>query len=397
MPAGPAHSNVTKPAKLRRSGSAGVADSAHGTVRKGTRAVSVVKSLVLIAAALLTLLTCAGWLDPYADAINRANSLLKEGNYDEAVRLYENSVVERPDDLTGRLNSAIALYAAGEYEDSSSRFEDVLQRIAGRRTEYPAETAALMERIARYGAGSAEFRLGFAAESLSSLAMGGQVPPSGGGSSSSGSGSSSSAGGHPSAGIGIPSTQGGSPSATGGTTLSDGSLQSSDSIAAAVNHYRRAIRHFSEALRLDPSDDDARHNYRLAYSRLSRLEQLLEQGQQGEQGDQEEKGDSESEDTQTADSSTDEGQSEEDAAEHEQSDSEEQERQDPGMQQPQEQESTESAQNQDGQQSEDGQEGQASMSPEEALRLLEMMSDEEVHGLLLRQELADESGDYLDW
>ena len=67
------------------------------------------------------------------------------------------------------------------------------------------------------------------------------------------------------------------------------------------------------------------------------------------------------------------------------------------MQQPQEQESTESAQNQDGQQSEDGQEGQASMSPEEALRLLEMMSDEEVHGLLLRQELADESGDYLDW
>ena len=69
---------------------------------------SAVKSFLLVAAALLTLLTCAGWLDPYADTINRANLLLREGNYDEALRLYENSVVERPGDLTGRLNSAIA-------------------------------------------------------------------------------------------------------------------------------------------------------------------------------------------------------------------------------------------------------------------------------------------------
>ena len=37
------------------------------------------------------------------------------------------------------------------------------------------------------------------------------------------------------------------------------------------------------------------------------------------------------------------------------------------------------------------------MSPEEALRLLEMMSDEEVHGIQLRQELEEESADYLDW
>lgn len=338
---------------------------------------SAVKSLLLAAAAILVLLTCTGWLDPYADAINRANSLLREGNYDEAIRLYENSAVERPDDLTGRLNSAIALYAAGEYEDSSSRFEDVLERIASRGTEHAAGTAGLMGRIALYGAGSAEFRLGFAAESISGLAAGGRVPASGGGSSSSGSQS--------------PSSGSGSLPAGGGAAPPDGSLQSSDSIAAAVTHYERAVRHFSEALRLDPADDDPRHNYRLAYSRLSRLEQLLEQGDQGEQSDQGEQEDQEGEDAQTGDSSSDEDQGEEDAAQQEQSDGEEPEGQDLDSQKPQESEDTES------QQSQGGQEGHSSMSPEEALRLLEMMSDEEVQGLLLRQELAEDSGDYLDW
>lgn len=298
---------------------------------------SAVKSFLLVAAALLTLLTCAGWLDPYADTINRANLLLREGNYDEALRLYENSVVERPGDLTGRLNSAIALYAADKYEDSLSRFEYVLEQIASRRVEYPAETAGLVERIARYGAGSAEFRLGFASESLSGLTAGGQVPPP------------------------------------------RDSLQPSDSLAAAVTHYRRAVRHFYEALRLHPGDDDARHNYRLAYSRLSELEQMLEQGEEGEQEEQGERGEQDDQDTQTDGSSSDEDQSKEGGAEQE------------------EPYGTVSPQSQEERQDEGDRQDQISMSPEEALRLLEMMSDEEVHGIQLRQELEEESTDYLDW
>jgi tetratricopeptide (TPR) repeat protein len=344
MSAGPAHSYLRRFAELSRGGLTGVSGPANSIVRRSDRAAM---SFLIVAAAVLTLLTCTGWLDPYADAINRANSLLREGKYEEAIRLYENSVVERPDDLTGRLNSAIALYAAGRLEDSSSRFEEVLERIAGRRAEYPAETAGLIERIARYGAGSTEFRLGFAAESLSGLATGSQIPSPG------------------------------SRAPQSGVTP-----QSSDLTAAAVTHYRRAVRHFGEALCLDPHDDDARHNYRLAYARLSRLEQLLEQGEQG---------DGQGEDAEADGSPSDEGRSEQDRTRQEEPSSEDQEEQDLDVQNDQEQESTKPQQGWDGEQE------RASMSREEALRLLEMMSDEEVHGVLMKQEHSEESVDYLDW
>lgn len=304
----------------------------------------------------------AGWLDPRADAINKANSLLMEGNYEEAIRLYENTVVEHPDDLTSRLNSAIALYAAGQYEDSSARFSEVLSKLSSAASSPTAErtstkeSSRLIETISRYGIGSAEYRLGLAAESLANTSanMSGSTPS---------------------------------------TPSSSAAPLNQEALMAAIEHYRQAVSSFLGALMLDPTDEDARHNYRLAYERLEELEKLLESTESSQQKDRQD---------------GNEGDEEQQNGQNEQSDQDQQSDQsgvsgvqpeDPGDV------GSESGDDSDAGDEESqaiavdatGNDGQPQMSLEEALRLLEMMESVEQHGVLVPLEGFADSGEYPNW
>lgn len=61
MSAGPAHSYLRRFAELSRGGLTGVSGPANSIVRRSDRAAM---SFLIVAAAVLTLLTCTGWLDP---------------------------------------------------------------------------------------------------------------------------------------------------------------------------------------------------------------------------------------------------------------------------------------------------------------------------------------------
>lgn len=278
-------------------------------------------AVTLIAALLVISLMSLGWIDPRADAISKANSLLREGSYEDALKLYENVMVNYPGDLVGRLNSAIALYAADRYEDSSIRFNEVLAALSDPETELSDEAGQLVETVSHYGLGCAQFRLGSALESLS------------------------------------------------GTSASD-----QGALVAAIEHYKRALSSFRATLRLDPEDEDARHNYRLTYTRLKELEQLL--------GDDSDLQDSDQSQSSQNHESNAEGQANEDessdqASEHE--DSDQGERDEEGQQLPLDTSS------------------QGSMTAEEALRLLETMDSGDQYGVLVQQQGAESSGDYPDW
>lgn len=344
---------------------------------------SAVRAIAVIAVTFVVAIVAAGWLDPRADAINKANSLLLESKYEEAIRLYENTVVENPDDLTGRLNSAIALYAAGKYEDSSARFNEVLSRLNAAESSHSKESSRLIETIARYGIGSAQYRLGLAAESLADTSA-----------------------------------------AVSRSTPSYGAAPAGqEALVAAMEHYRQAVSHFLDALILDPTDEDARHNYRLAYERLEELEKLLEstessqqdsrqdgnesdekqQGERSQHGDQDQQSDqsrqSDQSDSGDQDQQNDRSQQDTEAQESEQSDA--------SGEQPEDLGGGVSESGDDGDTGDEEPQGvgvdqadkdrQPQMSLEEALRLLEMMESVEQHGVLVPLEGFADRGDYPNW
>lgn len=307
------------------------------------------KLIALLVVMLATALTSVGWIDPRADSINKANSLLKEGSYEDALKLYENVLVKYPDDITGRLNSAIALYAIGRYEDSSSRFSEVLAVLSTSGAKLSSEADRLAKTISHYGIGCAQFKLGSALESVS-----------------------------------------------------EASISSQGTLNAAIEHYRRALNSFGNALKLDPEDEDARHNYRVTYERLKRLEQLLdpdassrqdgEDDQQSEAGGQDSQDDGAGQDSQSdrADQNSTDNQ-----AEQSRQESPSNTRSHEGEDEKPEQAEAE----QTGQQLQAAQDtgSQGNMTVEEALQLLEMMDSSDQYGVLVQHQFGESSGEYPDW
>lgn len=312
-----------------------------------------VRLAVQLAVLALAALLAVGWIDPKADEINRANSLLKEGRYEDALKIYENVVVKYPDDLTGRLNSAIALYAAGRYQDSSARFGEVLAVLPSSEEQLSPDTRQLIETISHYGLGCSEFKLGSALESLA-------------------------------------------PSSS-----ADGAASSNVSLAAAAEHYRRALNSFLKALRLDPSDEDARHNYQLTYAKLKELEELLSSNttqQENEQPNDSQQGrsgeDKEDQDGQTGES----GQSDQDKqnSQGNESGTHDEKEMNESQEQGQNEQKDEGEEKQ-GQPLQQQAPDQSSMSVEEALRLLEMMDASDQYGVLVQRQDVEGSGQYPDW
>ena len=72
-------------------------------------------------------------------AQRRGEQALYEGQYDEAIHLFQATLAEHPDRLDARLGLGIALYKAGVMPDAALTLDDVLARA-------PAEGPALLYR-----------------------------------------------------------------------------------------------------------------------------------------------------------------------------------------------------------------------------------------------------------
>ena len=74
-----------------------------------------------------------------ATAERRGEQALYQGQYDEAIHLFQAALAEHPDRLDTRLGLGIALYKAGALPDAALTLDEVLARA-------PAEGAALLYR-----------------------------------------------------------------------------------------------------------------------------------------------------------------------------------------------------------------------------------------------------------
>ena len=85
------------------------------------------------------LIVCCVLLAGCVTAQRRGEQALYEGQYDEAIHLFQATLAEHPDRLDARLGLGIALYKAGALPDAALTLDDVLARA-------PAEGPALLYR-----------------------------------------------------------------------------------------------------------------------------------------------------------------------------------------------------------------------------------------------------------
>jgi tetratricopeptide (TPR) repeat protein len=85
------------------------------------------------------LVLCCGLLAGCVTAQRRGEQALYEGQYNEAIHLFQATLAEHPDRLDARLGLGIALYKAGALPDAAVTLDEVLARA-------PAEGTALLYR-----------------------------------------------------------------------------------------------------------------------------------------------------------------------------------------------------------------------------------------------------------
>ncbi len=107
-------------------------------------------------AVVVTLLLCSVFFSAAADqtyAVNkRANALYRKGQYKEALDLYEEALLEAPDEPRLRINKGSALYKLGDYEQAEDMYKEaagVEDKEAKADLFYNAGNAMFMQAMAR--------------------------------------------------------------------------------------------------------------------------------------------------------------------------------------------------------------------------------------------------------
>lgn len=161
--------------------------------------------------------------------------------------------------------------------------------------------------------------------------------------------------------------------------------EANNALPQAINHLEKSAEAFKQAITLSPTDTDAKFNYELVKRKLEELRQKYEQQQQQKQENREEQ---KQEKQQSAE------QQQQNQEEQQQSQQGQQPEQQQAQQQPEEQNS-EQTQSQLAEEKEPGK-----MTKEDALRLLNALSDEELQKQLqeyLRQRFKGSLDMERDW
>ncbi|MBD3314160.1 MAG: tetratricopeptide repeat protein [Chitinivibrionales bacterium] len=105
--------------------------------------------MVTHGAVVVVLLACAAHADQVYDKTQKANRLYEQGKYEQALELYNETLIENPDEKRLFANKGSALYKLGKYEEAARCFEKAQS------LENPNELAAV-----HYNKGNALFMEG---------------------------------------------------------------------------------------------------------------------------------------------------------------------------------------------------------------------------------------------